>query len=71
MVADIDQSCRRKAVQKQLKELAGKLLADTMARDLNQALIEFGALVCTPPGPGCHCCPVMSQSQAPVLRTYF
>jgi len=63
-VADIDQPVLKKVVRNRFKDLAKQLLTDTMPRDWNQALMELGALVCTPKGAGCHCCPVASQCQA-------
>jgi len=41
-----------------LWRLAGALIPDGEARDFNQALMEHGALVCTPAGPRCARCPV-------------
>lgn len=34
------------------------------ARNFNQALMEFGALVCTPKSPACSSCPVKAECQA-------
>ncbi|HHD56103.1 MAG TPA: A/G-specific adenine glycosylase [Desulfobulbaceae bacterium] len=39
-----------------LRQLAKKLLPPDHARLFNQALMEFGALVCTPRQPGCAIC---------------
>lgn len=42
-----------------IEKLAGALIPDGAAGDFNQALMELGALVCTPKSPGCLTCPVM------------
>jgi len=41
-----------------LWRLAEDLLPDTDPGDFNQALMEFGALVCTPAAPHCDTCPM-------------
>jgi len=41
-----------------LWDLAGNLLPDTNPGDFNQALMELGALVCTPTNPRCDTCPM-------------
>lgn len=52
------------AVQKQLWQLAADLLPQKSVGDFNQALMELGALVCTPAQPQCDRCPVRSHCQA-------
>ncbi len=47
-----------------LWELAEANLIAGMAAEYNQALMELGALVCTPRSPSCHQCPVAYQCQA-------
>jgi len=41
-----------------LWKLAEELLPDTDAGEFNQALMELGALVCTPTSPRCEMCPM-------------
>jgi A/G-specific adenine glycosylase len=41
-----------------LWERAGGLLSRRRPGDFNQAMMELGALVCTPAAPRCGCCPV-------------
>jgi A/G-specific adenine glycosylase len=43
---------------------AQELLAENVPGDWNQAVMELGALVCTPQKPGCAACPVRSQCRA-------
>lgn len=45
-------------VKRRLWTLAAALLPPGRAGDFNQALMELGALVCTPRGPLCAACPV-------------
>ncbi len=47
----------------QLEHLARSLIPEGAAGDFNQALMELGALVCTPKSPGCLTCPVMVHCQ--------
>ncbi len=50
--------------KKELWKTAQELLPSGKARDYNQALMELGALVCTPANPSCTTCPVQSLCQA-------
>jgi A/G-specific adenine glycosylase len=53
------------AMRNRLLTLAGELLAEaTSPGDLNQALMELGAIVCTPSRPGCAICPVRRRCAA-------
>ncbi len=49
---------RRGADQRWLWEIAEALLPARRAGDFNQALMELGALICTPVAPRCEACPV-------------
>lgn len=49
---------------KQMWEWMNEILPKGKARFFNQAMMEFGALVCTPAGPACESCPLNSQCQA-------
>jgi A/G-specific adenine glycosylase len=44
--------------QKRLWQIAEELLPATNVGDFNQALMELGALVCTPANPRCEVCPL-------------
>ncbi|HXG22975.1 MAG TPA: A/G-specific adenine glycosylase [Chthonomonadales bacterium] len=46
-------------VQSRLWHLAKELIPEGRARDFNQALMELGALVCTPSDPTCERCPLL------------
>lgn len=47
-----------------LWKLAEALVPPDSARDFNQALMEFGALCCTPKAPLCHECPLSAHCRA-------
>lgn len=44
--------------KKKFQELAEQLLPQGQARDYNQAIMDFGATVCTPKAPKCSTCPM-------------
>ncbi len=50
--------------QKWLWEKAGELLPAKRVGDFNQALMELGALVCTPAAPKCDACPLAGECVA-------
>nr|WP_318249456.1 A/G-specific adenine glycosylase [Paenibacillus sp. alder61] len=47
-----------------MEELAASLIPRGRAADFNQALMELGALICTPKSPSCLVCPVMARCAA-------
>jgi A/G-specific adenine glycosylase len=49
------------AMERELWEIAAVLVQGSRPGDLNQALMELGALVCTPRNPGCEACPVATR----------
>ena len=55
---DLDKPVKEKATKAFIHETADRLRPEGRARDFNQALMEFGALVCTPKNPACVECPV-------------
>ena len=60
----IKQPVDRPDVVKQLWSIAGQLVPKRSPGDFNQALMELGALVCTPKSPGCLTCPLRKQCKA-------
>ena len=50
--------------QKTFSKLAQELVPDGMAGEYNQAIMEFGALQCTPQRPACLLCPLSSMCYA-------
>jgi len=53
-----------KATAAQLWETAETLARGPSPGDLNQALMELGALVCTPRAPRCEACPIAADCDA-------
>ncbi|KAI3910749.1 hypothetical protein MKW98_030557 [Papaver atlanticum] len=45
-------------------KLAGQLVDPCRPGDLNQALMELGATICTPTSPSCSSCPISEQCHA-------
>lgn len=67
-IFDVDAPLKTKDATKRLKELATELLPSGKARDYNQAVMEFGALVCRPKNPQCEACPVGEHCEAKRLN---
>ncbi|WP_169309180.1 A/G-specific adenine glycosylase [Desulforhopalus sp. IMCC35007] len=57
-VFNIDQPVKTTEVQKKIRAVATALLPPGKARIFNQALMDFGGLLCSPKAPLCHICPV-------------
>ncbi|MAX26116.1 MAG: A/G-specific adenine glycosylase [Phycisphaeraceae bacterium] len=60
----ITESTDEKQVKEQLWELAQLLVPDRRAGDFNQAMMDLGAMVCTPKSPTCLTCPMIKHCQA-------
>lgn len=52
------------ATKNELWRLAAELVPKTKPGDFNQAMMELGAMVCSPRGPACLTCPVRSECDA-------
>jgi len=61
---DIREDLRRPAAQARLWDAAGELVRGPSPGDLNQALMELGATLCTPRAPRCGDCPVSRSCAA-------
>ena len=66
----IEEDTRLPAVQKKVASLASSLLPAGQSWEFNQAMMEFGAMLCTPSGPACGTCPVaaLCESRAKGLQ---
>ena len=53
-----------KSVQDKLWQIAAELVQGSRPGDLNQALMELGATLCTPRSPGCTTCPLRRTCDA-------
>jgi A/G-specific adenine glycosylase len=56
-------------IQKLLWSRAAEILPRKRVGDFNSALMELGAIVCTPKGPRCMICPVCKHCEAFAART--
>ncbi len=54
----------RATARQRLRALAARLIDPGRPGDFNQAMMELGALVCTPRAPGCETCPVSQHCLA-------
>lgn len=61
---DLDAPVKETASRKRLKTWAHGLLPPSRPGDFNQALMELGALVCTPRTPDCRACPLADHCEA-------
>lgn len=57
------------AGQKEFQQLADELISKEHPGDHNQAMMEIGAVVCTPNQPDCENCPVNSLCEAKIRGT--
>ncbi|QQK75573.1 A/G-specific adenine glycosylase [Salicibibacter cibarius] len=54
----------KQRTRRQVEDDVRMLMAGTSPADFNQALMELGALVCTPKNPDCDACPVKNTCRA-------
>ncbi|MFC5702510.1 A/G-specific adenine glycosylase [Cohnella faecalis] len=59
----LEEDIAKPATRVRMEALAKRLIPEGAASDFNQALMELGALVCTPKSPGCLTCPVMEHCE--------
>ncbi|MBD3921589.1 A/G-specific adenine glycosylase [Paenibacillus sp. PR3] len=57
----LEDDIAKPATRVKIEKLARSIIPEGRAGDFNQALMELGALVCTPKSPGCLTCPVMEH----------
>ena len=57
----IEDDIMKGSTRVKMETLAAELIPQGRAGDFNQALMELGALVCTPKSPHCLTCPVMEM----------
>ncbi|WP_339158492.1 A/G-specific adenine glycosylase [Paenibacillus sp. FSL W8-0186] len=60
----IEEDIMKTGTRALMEGLAASLIPAGRAADFNQALMELGALVCTPKAPQCLTCPVMAHCSA-------
>lgn len=57
----IEEDIMKTGTRTLMEDLAAELIPQGRASDFNQALMELGALICTPKSPQCLICPVMAR----------
>ena len=60
----VEEDATTSTAQRELRRLANDLLSSDRAGDFNQAMMELGALVCTPSTPLCDRCPLQNVCRA-------
>jgi A/G-specific adenine glycosylase len=60
----IEEDIMKNTTRTLMEKLAKELIPDGAAGDFNQALMELGAMVCTPRSPHCLTCPVREHCSA-------
>ncbi len=60
----IPDDIRLPATQEKVRQICAELLPPGKSWEFNQAIMELGALVCTPAGPDCLNCPVAADCAA-------
>jgi A/G-specific adenine glycosylase len=63
-VLAVEKDATTGTAQRQLRQLANDLLTPDCPGDFNQAMMELGALVCTPSTPLCDQCPLQNVCRA-------
>lgn len=61
---DYDEATDTTAGKRYFAELAQRLLAPNAAAEYNQAIMDFGATICTPKAASCQECPLAERCQA-------
>jgi A/G-specific adenine glycosylase len=64
---DVSVDARSTAGEKELWRLVGENLPKNQAGDYNQALMDLGAVICTPKNPACDRCPLAVDCRAKQL----
>lgn len=64
---DIDEPPSRPKVRKRIEKLAKDGIPSGKAAAFNQALMDFGSLICRPKGPKCGTCPLADDCEALAL----
>jgi A/G-specific adenine glycosylase len=59
----IEDDIMKSGTRKRMEQIARELIPDGRAGDFNQALMELGAIVCTPKSPNCTGCPVAEHCE--------
>ncbi|MFP4071893.1 MAG: A/G-specific adenine glycosylase [Desulfovibrionales bacterium] len=61
---DIDTPVKERKARARIREAASGLICQGRAREVNQGLMELGALICRPRTPQCETCPLHGSCEA-------
>ena len=70
-IFDIETPISQSSTRKKIEALAWELLPQGKARQFNQALMDFGGLVCLPRNPQCMLCPIAGHCLSNLRSTVF
>lgn len=68
---DIDKPVDKSEGKKEVKAICNDLIPDHAPDDFNQAIMDFGATVCTPKVPKCNNCPLKTNCIAKNKNTHL
>ncbi len=60
----IEDDLRKQQTKKEIGQIAGQMISQEHPGDFNQAIMELGAMVCTPKNPQCNVCPLSADCVA-------
>lgn len=58
---DIDLPIDKSEGKKLVKNICEELIVNSLPKEINQAIMDFGAMLCTPQNPKCSICPLLSK----------
>jgi A/G-specific adenine glycosylase len=66
---DLSEPVDTSQTSRTIKEFANEILSPTRPGDFNQAMMDFGSMVCTPKSPSCASCPLPTVCLARINNT--
>jgi A/G-specific adenine glycosylase len=66
---DLSEPVDTSQTSRTIKEFANEILSPTRPGDFNQAMMDFGSMVCTPKSPTCASCPLATVCLARINNT--
>jgi A/G-specific adenine glycosylase len=66
---DLSEPVDTSQTSRTIKEFANEILSPTRPGDFNQAMMDFGSMVCTPKSPSCASCPLATVCLARINNT--
>jgi A/G-specific adenine glycosylase len=66
---DLSDPVEKSQTARSITEFANEILSPTRPGDFNQAMMDFGSMVCTPKSPSCASCPLATVCLARINNT--